>query len=73
VILAYPSQIGSAEVGVIAATYAAPVSGWADEQRQRGGNAEFLEFVDGVLSKSIASGYGDEELSAVIKLWWNRH
>ena len=54
-------------------TYAAPISAWANERRQRGVNAEFLEFVDGVLSKSIASGYGDEELSAVIKLWRNRH
>jgi len=54
-------------------TYAAPISAWANERRQRGVNAEFLEFLDGVLSKSIASGYGDEELSAVIKLWRNRH
>lgn len=54
-------------------TYAAPISAWANEQRQRGGNAEFLEFVDRVLSKSIASGHGDEELSAVIKLWRNRN
>ena len=53
-------------------TYAAPISAWANERRERGVNAEFLEFLDGVLSKSIASGYGDEELSAVIKVWRNR-
>ena len=53
-------------------TYAAPISAWANERRERGVNAEFLEFLDGVLSKSIESGYGDEELSAVIKVWRNR-
>ena len=53
-------------------TYAAPISAWANERRELGVNAEFLEFLDGVLSKSIASGYGDEELSAVIKVWRNR-
>jgi 3-hydroxyisobutyrate dehydrogenase-like beta-hydroxyacid dehydrogenase len=54
-------------------TYAAPIAAWANERRQRGLNAEFLEFLDGVLSKSIASGHGDEELSAVIKVWRNHH
>jgi len=53
-------------------TYAAPISAWASERRERGDNAEFLDFFDGVLSRSIESGYGDEELSAVIKVWRNR-
>jgi hypothetical protein len=53
-------------------TYAAPISAWASERRERGDNTEFLDFFDGVLAKSIDSGYGDEELSAVIKVWRNR-
>lgn len=50
-------------------TYASSISDRTEENRQRGINAEFYEFVDDLLSRGIAAGYGDEELSAVIKLW----
>jgi 3-hydroxyisobutyrate dehydrogenase-like beta-hydroxyacid dehydrogenase len=50
-------------------TYASSISDRTEENRQRGINAELYVFVDDLLSRCIAAGHGDEELSAVIKLW----
>jgi 3-hydroxyisobutyrate dehydrogenase-like beta-hydroxyacid dehydrogenase len=49
--------------------YAAAYAGWARDARDRGISVEFLEFVDRVLARGVAAGYGDQELSAVMKLW----
>jgi 3-hydroxyisobutyrate dehydrogenase-like beta-hydroxyacid dehydrogenase len=49
-------------------TYAAGVTTMVAECRSRGINGEFVEYVDGLLRRSVAAGYGEEELSAVIKV-----
>jgi 3-hydroxyisobutyrate dehydrogenase-like beta-hydroxyacid dehydrogenase len=50
-------------------TYASSVSDRTAESRLRGVNVEFYGFVDGLLTRSIDQGLGDQELSAIIKLW----
>lgn len=49
-------------------TYGAAVTTMAAECRARGINGEFLDYLDGLLTRSVAAGYGEEELSAIIKL-----
>lgn len=50
-------------------TYASSISDRTDEGHARGVNVEFYAFVNEVLSRAIGDGLGDEELSAIIKLW----
>jgi 3-hydroxyisobutyrate dehydrogenase-like beta-hydroxyacid dehydrogenase len=50
-------------------TYAASVAMKAADQRAQDINDEFLTFFDDLLQRSVDAGYGDEELSALIKLW----
>jgi 3-hydroxyisobutyrate dehydrogenase-like beta-hydroxyacid dehydrogenase len=49
-------------------TYAAPMSLWVGQCEERGVNTEFPAFIDGWLQRGMAAGYGDEEISALIKL-----
>lgn len=49
-------------------TYAAPMSLWVGQCAERGVNTEFPAFIDGWLQRGMAAGYGDEEISALIKL-----
>ena len=49
-------------------TYAAPMNLWAEHCTERGVNAEFPAFIDGWLQLARAAGYGDEEISAIIKV-----
>ncbi|MEM7287167.1 MAG: hypothetical protein AAF480_12505 [Actinomycetota bacterium] len=50
-------------------TYASSITDRVAEGRARGVNVEFYGFVDEILSRAIDQGLGDEELSAVVKLW----
>lgn len=50
-------------------TYASSISDRTTEGRARGVNVEFYGFVDDLLTRAISEGLGDEELSAIIKLW----
>jgi 3-hydroxyisobutyrate dehydrogenase-like beta-hydroxyacid dehydrogenase len=50
-------------------TYAAAIEMRAADHRARGVNDEFLTFLDGLCRRSIEADHGDEELSALIKLW----
>ena len=49
-------------------TYATAMSAMAEDHRARGINVEFIEFMNGLLARAVKAGYGDEELSAVIKV-----
>ena len=49
-------------------TYAAAMSAMAEDYRARGINVEFVDFINGLLGRAIRAGYGEEELSAVIKV-----
>ena len=49
-------------------TYAAPTSLWVEQCKERGVNAEFPAFVDGWLQRGMDAGYGEEEVSAIIKV-----
>ncbi|MEO6398197.1 MAG: NAD(P)-binding domain-containing protein [Tepidiformaceae bacterium] len=60
------NRFGSPEAALN--TYAAGLSLWVQDSQSRGINAEFPEFLDGLLKRAVAAGYGDEELSALIKL-----
>jgi 3-hydroxyisobutyrate dehydrogenase-like beta-hydroxyacid dehydrogenase len=50
-------------------TYASSVTDRTAEGRSRGVNVEFYGFVDDLLTRALNQGLGDEELSAIIKLW----
>lgn len=50
-------------------TYASSIADRTEESNARGVNVEFYAFVDEVLNRAIANDLGDEELSAIIKLW----
>ncbi len=50
-------------------TYASSIQDRTDEGHVRGVNVEFYAFVNDILTRAIAKGFGGEELSAVIKLW----
>ncbi|MBW2390551.1 MAG: NAD(P)-dependent oxidoreductase [Deltaproteobacteria bacterium] len=50
-------------------TYAASIAMNAADHRTRNINDEFLAFFDDLLKRGVNAGYGDEELSALIKLW----
>jgi 3-hydroxyisobutyrate dehydrogenase-like beta-hydroxyacid dehydrogenase len=50
-------------------TYASSVTDRTADMRQRRVNTEFYGFVDDLLQRSIDAGFGDEELSAIVKLW----
>jgi hypothetical protein len=50
-------------------TYAAAIAMRAADHRERGVNDEFLAFLDGLCRRSIAAGHGEQELSALIKIW----
>ena len=49
-------------------TYAAAMAALAADYRGRGINVELIDFMNGLLDRAIMAGYGDEELSAVIKV-----
>lgn len=49
-------------------TYAAPMSLWVEQCKERGINKEFPAFIDGWLQRGMDAGYGDEEISALIKV-----
>jgi 3-hydroxyisobutyrate dehydrogenase-like beta-hydroxyacid dehydrogenase len=49
-------------------TYAAPMSLWVEQCKERGINSEFPAFISGWLQRGMDAGYGDEEISALIKL-----
>jgi 3-hydroxyisobutyrate dehydrogenase-like beta-hydroxyacid dehydrogenase len=49
-------------------TYAAAISTFADDYRSRGINVEFIDWMSELLARAMKAGYGDEELSAVIKV-----
>ena len=49
-------------------TYAAPINAWVEQSKERGINAEFPALIDGWLQRAMAAGYGDEEISAIIKV-----
>lgn len=50
-------------------TYASSISDRTEESLARGVNVEFYGFVNELLNRAIGNGLGDEELSAIIKLW----
>ena len=50
-------------------TYGAAIAMRAADHRVRGVNDEFLAFLDGLCQRSIDAGHGDQELSALIKIW----
>lgn len=50
-------------------TYASSIKDRTDEGHARAVNVEFYAFVNDILSRAIAEGLGDEEMSAIIKLW----
>jgi 3-hydroxyisobutyrate dehydrogenase-like beta-hydroxyacid dehydrogenase len=50
-------------------TYAAAIAMRAADHRVRGVNDEFLAFLDGLCKRSIDAGHGDQEVSALIKIW----
>jgi hypothetical protein len=41
---------------------------WVEQCEERGVNEELPAFIDGWLQRGMAAGYGDEEISALIKL-----
>ena len=49
-------------------TYAAPVSAWIEQCKEQGVNTEFPTLIDGWLQRAMDAGYGDEEISAIIKV-----
>lgn len=49
-------------------TYAVPMNAWVEQCEEQGINAEFPGFIDGWLQRAMAAGYGDEEISAIIKV-----
>jgi 3-hydroxyisobutyrate dehydrogenase-like beta-hydroxyacid dehydrogenase len=49
-------------------TYAAAYASFAGDAEARGTNAEVLQFLSGLLQRGVAAGYGDEEISALIKV-----
>ena len=50
-------------------TYAAAIAMRAADHRARGVNDEFLSFLGGLCQRSIEAGHGEQELSALIKIW----
>ena len=49
-------------------TYAAAYASFVGDARARGANAEVLQFLSGLLTRGVAAGYGDEEITALIKV-----
>ncbi len=49
-------------------TYAAPMNVWVEQCKEQGINAEFPALINGWLQRAMDAGYGDEEISAIIKV-----
>ena len=49
-------------------TYAAPMNVWVEQCKEQGINAEFPALIDSWLQRAMDAGYGDEEISAIIKV-----